>query len=90
MESTSVPNIPAAGFSTVPGRGRPRKAGALSPAERAKSSRARKRAAGLKEVKCFLTPEQIAYLDAICKIHQVTIAEAISLALTAKLRGESP
>lgn len=62
----------------------------MSQAERAKSYRARKKGEGLKEIKCYLGPEQLAYLDALCKIHQVPIAEAISLALNALLRGEAP
>lgn len=69
--------------STVPGR----KPEAQTQAERSKAYRDRRQAEGLKSVKCFLAPDQIAYLSAVCQIHQVTIAEAISLALTSLIKG---
>ena len=68
-------------------RGRPRQPDALTQAERSKGYRARRQAEDRKAVKCFLAQDQIAYLSAICKIHKVTIAEAIGLALTALITG---
>ena len=62
----------------------------MAPAERAKAYRARRKATGCKEVKCYLEPEHIAYLSAVCTAHQVHIAEAVALALTALIRGEAP
>ncbi len=46
-------------------------------------------AEGLRSVKCFLAPDQIAYLSILCQIHQITIAEAIILALTSLIKGSS-
>lgn len=69
-------------------RGRPRKTDAKSPAERAKAYRNRLKIEGLKEVKCFLRPDHLAYLRGLCDIHDVTIADAVALALTAAMRGE--
>ena len=62
----------------------------MAPAERAKAYRARRKATGCKEVKCYLEPEHIAYLSAVCTAHQVHIAEAVALALTALIRSEAP
>lgn len=74
--------------STVQQRGRPRKSDAKSCAERAKTYRQRLKADGRKEVKCFLGPEHLAYLDGLCKIYGGTIADAVALALTVALTGE--
>lgn len=71
--------------NTVSGR----KPEAQTQAERSKAYRDRRLAEGLKSVKCFLAPDQMAYLSAVCQIHQVTIAEAISLALTSLIKGTS-
>ena len=60
-----------------------------SPAQRSKAYRERRSAEGRHAVKCYLTPEQKAYLSALCEIHQVSIAEALGLALTRMIRGES-
>ena len=77
-------------LASTPHRGRPRQPDTLTPAERAKRYRDRLKAEGLKEVKCYLSPAQLAYLKGVCEIHQVTIADAISLSVTAVLRGEFP
>ncbi len=75
---------------TVSGRkASARKPEAQTQAERSKAYRDRRLAEGLKSVKCFLAPDQMAYLSAVCQIHQVTIAEAISLALTSLIKGKS-
>lgn len=68
--------------------GRPPKAGAKSPAERAKTYRERLKSDGLKEVKCYLDAEHLAYLRGICDIHGGTIADAVALAVSAVMRGE--
>lgn len=69
--------------------GRPAKPDAKSPAQRAKDCRERKKVDGLKAVKCYLPAETLSYLNALCKIHDVTISDAISMVLTAVIRGES-
>lgn len=74
--------------STVQQRGRPRKTVTKSCAERAKTYRDRLKSEGLREVKCFLRPEHLHYLQAIRDIHGGTIADAVAVALTAVLRGE--
>jgi hypothetical protein len=71
-----------------PPRGRPRNPDALTAAERSKQYRDRLKAEGFKEVKCYLSPAQVAYLIAVCRSHRVTIAEAVSLSLTALVRGD--
>lgn len=68
--------------------GRPAKPDAKTTAERAKDYRNRQKASGLREVKCVLPPEAIAYLEALRKIHDVSISDAISMALRAAIRGE--
>jgi len=68
---------------------RARKPEAQTQAERSKAYRDRRQAEGLKSVKCFLAPDQMAYLSALCEIHRITIAEAISLALTSLIKGAS-
>lgn len=69
--------------------GRPAKLDAKTTAERARDYRARLKADGLKAVKCHLPPEAIAYLEALRKIHGVTLADAVSMALAAVIRGET-
>lgn len=76
--------------STCRPRGRTCKADAKTTAERSRDYRARLKSKGLKEVKCHLDAEQLAYLNALRTIHNVTISEAVSLALTALIRGEMP
>lgn len=71
-------------------RGRSCQAKTKTQAERAKAYRERLKAEGLKEVKCFLSPEHLAYLRGLCDIHGGTIADAVALALTAAIRGEVP
>lgn len=73
-----------------PTRGRPGKADAKTPAARAKAYRERLKADGFKEVKCYLDAEHLAYLQGLCDIYGVTIAEAVTLALSAVIRGELP
>jgi hypothetical protein len=68
--------------------GRPSKPDAKTPAQRAKAYRDRQKACGLRTVKCALSPEAIAYLEALREIHGVTISEAISMAVMAVIRGE--
>lgn len=76
--------------NAISGRaGHPRKPAAQTQAERSKAYRDRRQAEGLKSVKCFLAPDQMAYLSALCQIHQITIAEAISVALTSLMKGTS-
>jgi hypothetical protein len=48
------------------------------------------KASGRREVKCYLDAEHLAYLKGICAIHGGTIADALALALSALIRGESP
>lgn len=69
--------------------GRPAKPDAKTPAERAKDYRDRQKACGLKEVKCALPPETIAYLEALRKIHDFTLSDAITMAVMAVFRGDS-
>lgn len=69
--------------------GRPCKPDALTPAQRAKGYRNRLNARGLTAVKCHLPPEAVAYLRALCDIHGITISEAVAMAVTAALRGET-
>jgi hypothetical protein len=64
-----------------------RKPEAQTQAERSKAYRDRQQAEGLKSVKCFLAPDQMAYLKSVCQIHNCTIAEAISLAMTCLMKG---
>src|SRR5512135_1350788 len=45
---------------------------AQSAAERARAYRQRQRQKGLKPVKLYLTPEAMAYLDALCVVHELT------------------
>lgn len=73
--------------TVAPSQGQQRTPKAQSPAQRSKSYRDRLDERGLKPVKCYLAPDQVAYLDALCKIHKVTISEAIGMALTALFRG---
>jgi len=68
--------------------GRPVKPDAKTAAERAKTYRNRQKASGLREVKCALPKEAIAYLEALRKIHNISISDAITLALAAVVRGE--
>lgn len=70
-------------------RGRPCDPNAKTEAQRSKAYRQQKKIAGLKAVKCYLPPEQIAYLSALCEIHDMTIGEAVGLAVTRLIRGES-
>lgn len=69
--------------------GRPAKQDAKTTAERAKAYRDRQKASGLREVKCVLPPETIAYLEALRKIHNVSISDVISMAVMAVFRGET-
>lgn len=39
-------------------------------------------------MKCYLDPEQLAYLKALCAIHVVSISDAVALAVTHLMRGE--
>lgn len=71
-------------------RGRPRKVEAKSPAERTKAYRDRLKADGLKEVKCYIGAEHLAFLKVLRDLHGGTIADAVVLALTAVMRGELP
>jgi len=89
MAAQSIEILRTSAAST-PTRGRPCKANAKSAAERAKDYRDRLKADGLKEVKCYLSPEHIAYLKVLCEIHGGTVADAVALALTALMRGELP
>lgn len=68
-------------------RGRPRSGHAKTDAERSKVYRAARKASGMKAIKCYLTAEQTAYLNALSQIHEVTMAEAIGLAVTSLIRG---
>jgi hypothetical protein len=75
---------------TTPARrpGRPAKANALTSAQRSKAYRERLIANGCTAVKCYLPPDAMAYLRALCDIHNVSLSEAVTLAVTAALRGE--
>ena len=68
--------------------GRPAKPDAKTAAERARAYRNRQKASGLREVKCALPPEAIAYLEALRKIHDITLSDAITLSVMAVFRGE--
>lgn len=61
---------------------------AQSDAERARTYRQRKQAQGLKSVKVDLGPVELAYLDALCKIHRMTLSEAVGLAVTMAMRND--
>lgn len=89
MEVLSAPNRPSDAITTQR-RGRPPKADAKTIAERAKAYRERLRKDGLKEIKCYLSAEHLAYLKVLCDIHGGTIADSVALALTAVMRGELP
>lgn len=76
-------------LSAVPGmQNHSTKPDAKTTAERSKSYRERQKSDGLKAIKCHLPPETIAYLEALREIHGVTLADAISLAVIAVIRGE--
>jgi len=83
-------DLAAPSLSSPAGRrpGRPAKPDALTPAERTKAYRQRQLAAGLTAVKCYLPPESMAYLRALCAIHRITLSEAIALAVASAVRGE--
>jgi hypothetical protein len=66
--------------------GRPPKPDALTPAERARRTRQKRKDAGLVAVTCHLSPSQRAYLAALSAIHGCTISEAVGLALEAAIR----
>lgn len=67
--------------------GRPKKSDAKTPAQRAKAYRNRQKADGLKSVKCHLSPEIVAYLEALRAIHGITLGEAVSMAVAGFFRG---
>lgn len=90
MSPLLAANLSAPAPTITPSRGRPRKPDAKSPAERAKAYRERRQRDGMKEVKCYLNAEHLAYLKGLCDIHGGTIADAIALALSAVMRGELP
>lgn len=90
METSSLTPHAAEPSAQQPSRGRPRKSHPKSPAERTKAYRERLKTGGLREVKCYLSPEHLAYLKALCELHQVAIADAVGMALTALIRGEAP
>jgi hypothetical protein len=73
-----------------PVRGRPPKTDALTDAERSKAYRQRRQAEGLRAVKCLLEPDQMLYLSALCQMYEVTISEAVGLAVTALITGNIP
>lgn len=75
--------------STVPVSGRPARPDAKTTAERSKAYRAGLKADGYKAVKCHLKPDAMAYLEALRKIHGVTLSDAISMALAAAIRGDA-
>lgn len=60
-----------------------------SSAERASQYRRRRKAEGLVAVKCYLAPDAVAYLGALCKIHDATISEAISMTVARAFRGDA-
>lgn len=69
-------------------RGRPPSPDAQSSAQRSKAYRERLMAKGHTAVKCYLPPDAMAYLHALCDIHHVSLSEAVALAVAAALRGE--
>lgn len=79
--------LPAPSPTRMPGR--PPKPDAKTPAQRAKAYRNRRKADGLKSVKCHLSPEIVAYLEALRVIHGITLGEAITMAVRAAFRGGS-
>lgn len=66
---------------------RPSKPDAMTTAQRAKRYRQQQKAEGLKSVKCHLSPEIVAYLEALRAIHGITMGEAITMAVSAAFRG---
>lgn len=90
MEAPITANGTRVAEPTSPTRGRPPTADAKTDAERKKAQRDRLKARGLKEVKCFLSAEHLAYLRVLREVHGVTIADAVALAVTAVMRGELP
>ncbi len=68
--------------------GRLEKPAAMTSAERTKAYRQRLKAKGQVAVKCYLPPEAMAYLGALCDIHHVTISEAVAMAVARALRGD--
>jgi hypothetical protein len=85
VKDLATPSLPL-----LPGRrpGRPAKPDAMTTAERSMAYRDRQKASGLVAVKCYLAPDAMAYLGALCAIHRITLSEAVALALAAALRGE--
>lgn len=60
----------------------------LTNAQRAKAYRLRRKVEGLATVKCYLPADAMAYLGALCQIHDVTISKAVAMAVTHALRGD--
>lgn len=79
--------LPAISISHRPGR--PSKPDVLTPAQRSKAYRAGLKDKGLTAVKFYLEPVAMAYLGALCEVHRITISEAVAMAVSAALRGES-
>jgi len=77
-------------FSESPSLESLQKPPAKTDAARSKSYRQRRQDEGLKAVKCLLPPDEMLYLAALCDLYDVTLSEAIGLAVTALITGTIP
>ena len=58
-------------------------------AQRARMYRQRQKQAGMAAVKCYLPPDAMASLAALCEAHDLTIGEIVAKVVTGALRGEA-